>query len=158
MVGLYDHQLLVWPRLIHKALPQLRMKTRARCCCWGHYRDPTTHFSTSLSQLLQGNPVDCFQFSFQWCFFGATLATHTGFTCFIICTGCTRVIVDNTLLMFFESALPGVVISTSNLVKWNLLKEWLSCRESLVSLHNGVGVQPLEFHLNKHHDNMPGKL
>ena len=64
MVGLYDHQLLIWPRLIHK----LRMKTRARCCCWGHYRDPTTHFSTSLSQLLQRNPIDGFQFSFQWCF------------------------------------------------------------------------------------------
>ena len=26
MVGLYDHQLLVWPRLIQKTLPQLRMK------------------------------------------------------------------------------------------------------------------------------------
>ena len=63
-IGLYDHQLLIWPRLIHK----LRMKTRARCCCWGHYRDPTTHFSTSLSQLLQRNPIDGFQFSFQWCF------------------------------------------------------------------------------------------
>ena len=30
--------------------------------------------------------------------------------------------------------------------------------ESLVSLHYGVGVQPHEFHLNKDHDNMPGKL
>ena len=60
----------------------------------------------------------------------------------------------------FESALTGVVIFTSNLVKWNLYikKTWLSCRESLVSLHYGVGVQPHEFHLNKDHDNMTGKL
>ena len=55
--------------------------------------------------------------------------------------------------MFFESALTGVVIFTSNRVKWNLKqKTWLSCRESLVSLW--VGVQPLlEFHPNKDLDN-----
>ena len=57
MVGLYHHQLLIWPRLIHKTSPQLRKKPRARCCRWGHYRDPTTHFCTRLSQLLQGNPL-----------------------------------------------------------------------------------------------------
>ena len=128
MVGLYHHQLLILPGLIQKASPQLRMKPRARCCRWGHYRDPTTHFRTSLSQLLQGNPLDCFQFSFQRCLFlcyskwcidciWSNRLTH-GFT------GCTigsatkdvhrsweeRGDLDKFLLMFFEFAPNGVVI------------------------------------------------
>ena len=77
MVGLYDHQLLVWPRLIQKTSPELRMKARARRCCRGHYGDPPTHFGTSLSQLLPGNPIDSFQFYFQWCFcWGYHCHTH----------------------------------------------------------------------------------
>ena len=43
-------------------------------------------------------------------------------------------------------------------VELKATKTWLSDRESLVSLHYGVGVQPLEFHQNKDHDNMPRKL
>ena len=146
MVGLYDHQLLVWPRLIQKTSPELRMKTRARRCCWGHYRDPTTHFSTSLSQLLPGNPIDGFQFSFQWCFFGATLATHAGFTCFTICTCCTRVIVDNSLLMFFESALTGVVIFTRKPCQMESIRKPCSLVGNfLVSLHYGLVFSHLNF-------------
>ena len=133
MIGLYHHQLLIWPRLIQKASPQLRMKPGARCCRWGHYRDPTTHFSTSLSQLLQGNPIDSFQFLFQWCLFLCYSSS---------CIDCVRtkrlthrlhrlhqshpvsyqrcaeegweerVDLDNFLLMFVESALTGVVISS----------------------------------------------
>ena len=76
MVGLYDHQLLVWPRLIQKTSPQLRMKARTRRCCRGHYGDPPTHFSTSLSQLLPGNPIDSFQFDLQWYFCGGYSLTH----------------------------------------------------------------------------------
>ena len=113
MVGLYHHQLLILPRLIQKASPQLRMKPGARCCRWGHYRDPTTHFSTRLSQLLQGNPLDCFQFFFQWCFLGgySCRLTHTLHRLHqhLVSYQRCRQDLDNFLLMFVEFAPNGVV-------------------------------------------------
>ncbi len=46
----YDHQLLVWPTLIQKTLPELRMKSCSRRCGWRHYWDSTNNFSQGLSQ------------------------------------------------------------------------------------------------------------
>ena len=60
VVSLYHHQLLVWPTLIHKALPQLRVESCPRCRSGGHYRDSATNFSNRLSQLLQTNAINRF--------------------------------------------------------------------------------------------------
>ena len=43
------------------------VKACPRCCSGGHYRDSTNNFSNGLSQLLQADAFNCFQFSFQWC-------------------------------------------------------------------------------------------
>ena len=67
MVSLYNHQLLVWPTLIYKTLPQLRMKARTACRSGGHYRDSANNFSNRLVTLMQTDAFHCLQLSFQRC-------------------------------------------------------------------------------------------
>ena len=67
MVSLDNHQLLVWPTLIYKTLPQLGMKARPRCGSGGHYRDSANNFSNRLVKLMQTDAFHGLQLSFQRC-------------------------------------------------------------------------------------------
>ena len=85
MVGLYDHQLLVWPGLVHKTLPELRMKARVTT----ETRPRTS--ARACPSCFQGIPLIPSNSISNGVFVGATL-WHTGFTICTGCTGCTRVI------------------------------------------------------------------
>ena len=67
MISLYNHQLLVWPTLIYKTLPQLGMKASPRCGSGGHYRDSANNFSNRLVKLMQTDAFHGLQLSFQRC-------------------------------------------------------------------------------------------
>ena len=67
VVSLYHHQLLVWPTLIHKTLPQLWVESCPRCRSGGHYRDSAHNFSNRLVKLMQTDAFHGLQLSFQGC-------------------------------------------------------------------------------------------
>ena len=95
VVGLYNHQLFVWPTLIYKTLPQLGMKASPRCGSGGHYRDSANNFSNRLFKLMQTDAFHCLQLSFQRCHVSCqsrwkfdhiwTILTHKHSLC---CDGC----------------------------------------------------------------------
>ena len=60
MVSLYNHQLLVWPTLVQKTLPQLWVEWCPRCRSRGHSWHSTKNLSNGLSQFCQADAFHCF--------------------------------------------------------------------------------------------------